>query len=68
MPVHRVLEIQRKYGDLHDVIPKLVNEVGQVGAGRLLGISPATVNGWLKVNGYILKRQYIRTSREGIVK
>lgn len=60
MPIFRVREVQKKYGDLHRVIPRLVNEQGQVNTAKLLGLSPATISKWLKDNGYIRVSQYIR--------
>ncbi|HUN08366.1 MAG TPA: helix-turn-helix domain-containing protein [Aggregatilineales bacterium] len=69
MPVHRIKHLETSYGDLHQVIPELVNQYGQHEAARKLGISSATVNRWLKTNGYKPKRmrlvKYIRESQEG---
>lgn len=46
----KALEAER--GDLHKVIPPLVNTHGQTEAARILRISPATVSTWLKANHY----------------
>lgn len=62
MPMYRVREIQKKYGDLHNVIPKLVNAKGQSAAGKELGLSSATINLWLKNHGYKKVIQYVRES------
>lgn len=50
----RLLEIERERGDLHMVIPALLNECNglqRVAAARL-GVSPATISYWLKKHGY----------------
>lgn len=56
----RLRDIERERGDLHQIIPHLVNEQGQHATARQLGVSVSTINNWLMRNGYILKRQYIR--------
>ena len=45
-------------GDLHHVIPPRANEVGAAETARELGLSPATVSTWLKVNGYRMVIRY----------
>jgi transposase-like protein len=69
MPLLRIKHLETSLGDLHQVIPELVNQYGQHEAGRKLGISSATVNRWLKANGYKPKRmrlmKYIREVQEG---
>ena len=46
-----VRDLERKYGDLHKVIPALVNEHGQDGAARRLGMNPSTLTSRLKALG-----------------
>lgn len=53
--------VESEKGDLHEIIPRLVNQKGQRQAGIELGLSAATINSWLKRNGYIKKIQYIRS-------
>ena len=64
MPKRVLKQLEATLGDLHQVIPNLVNEYGQHEAARKLGISSASVNRWLKANGYRPKRmrlvKYIR--------
>ena len=62
--MYRVKGLQQKYGDLHRVIPRLVNEGGQLKAAKVLGLSPATINKWLKDNGYQKRIQYIHVESE----
>ena len=57
--ISRIVEMT---GNLHEVIPPIVNRVGQHEAAHQLGVSPFTINRWLKQNGYVLKRQYVRES------
>lgn len=54
---HKLGKVEQQFGNLHDVIPKLVNEKGQHGAGQELGVSGSTINKWLRDNGY---RQVVR--------
>ncbi len=55
----RVLE--EKYGDLHKVIPKLVNELGQKGAADALGTSQSFISMWLSANHYEQFIEYRQT-------
>lgn len=57
---YRILELEQKYGDLHKVIPEMVNKHGQNTTGERLGVSASTINLWLKHNGYRLRKQYVR--------
>ncbi len=59
--ISRIVEMR---GNLHDVIPPMVNQLGQHQAAHQLGVSPFTINRWLRQNGYVLKRQYVRESEE----
>lgn len=49
---HKLREAERLEGDLHRVIPKLVNQGGQALAAQVLKVSQATISTWLKQNGY----------------
>ena len=62
MPVQRIKNLEKQRGNLHDVIPNLVKQHGQVGAGQKLGVSAATINRWLKGHGYVYRRvsDYVR--------
>lgn len=44
--------------DLEKEIPRLVNEMGQDGAARQLGVSQFTISTWLKANGYQMRIVY----------
>lgn len=57
---YRIKELESRLGNLHEVIPQLVNLHGQAEAARLLGLSQTTVSQWLKVNGYRQKIEYVR--------
>lgn len=60
----RLTELEDQYGNLHKVIPPLVNEVGQAETARRLGVSQATISVWLKANGYESKTVYERPEIE----
>lgn len=57
---YKLRDLESQYGDLHKVIPKLVNQGGQQFAAFQLGVSISTVSTWLKDNGYIQKVEYVR--------
>lgn len=59
----RLAALEQKRGDLHQVIPRLVNAHGQAETARRLGVSVSTINNWLMRNGYVLKRQYVRENQ-----
>lgn len=64
MPAYRMKELEQKHGSLHQVIPPLVNQHGQFKTGQMLGVCSASINRWLKMNGYVLKMQYVRRESE----
>jgi hypothetical protein len=45
-------DLEAQYGDLHKVIPPLVNLGGQKYAAHQLGTTQATISNWLKNHGY----------------
>lgn len=50
---HQLKEVERMRGKpLDQDIPALVNERGQLHAALVLGVSQATISGWLKSNGF----------------
>jgi len=55
---HRLREVEKRLGDLHGVIPGLVNQHGQAETARKLGVSQGTVSRWLRVNGYVVTYTY----------
>lgn len=55
---YRVRELEAEHGDLHKVIPPLVNKNGQGEAARELGVSQFTISKWLKDNGYERRTVY----------
>lgn len=56
----RIKTVERNKGNLSELIPKMVNERGQVATAKALGLSPATINLWLKRNGYVKRIQYVK--------
>lgn len=61
-------ELERLYGDLDYVIPRLASEQGQEGAARTLSTKDITVkqswvNRWLRNNGYKIKRVYVKKEK-----
>lgn len=58
---YRLVEIQEAQGDLHELIPRLVNEFGsQRAAADYLGVSQFTISTWLRSNGYVSKTVYYK--------
>lgn len=55
---YRVRDLEAQHGDLHQVIPPLVNKNGQAEAARELGVSQFTISRWLKDNGYERRTVY----------
>jgi len=64
MPMYRIKQLQESKGDLHQVIPPLVNKYGQSKSAQMLGICSATINRWLKENGYRKKIVYFKKEAE----
>lgn len=60
---HKLKELERVHGDLHAVIPQLVNCGGQAHAAYQLGTTVKTISTWLSMNGYA---QVIRYERRGV--
>ena len=61
---YKIPELERQHGNLHAVIPRMVNKYGQAETARRLGVSQFTVSRWLSSNGYVLKRLYIRADQQ----
>jgi hypothetical protein len=64
---NKLRELEQKHGDLHKVIPHLVNEHDQRKAAEILGVSTATISTWLKNNGYLPHIEYVRKSEQHAV-
>lgn len=61
MPAPGKMKELAKRGDPALLIPAAVNKHGnQAAAAKELGLSPTTVNQWLKNNGYELRRIWVR--------
>lgn len=56
----KITQLKAKFGDLHSVIPRMVEQFGQEEAGKKLGLSETTVNHWLRDNGYKKVIRYVR--------
>jgi len=53
-------DLERDYGDLEKIIPRLVNEGGQAFAAFQLNTTQATISNWLKHNGYVKKTEWVK--------
>ena len=51
--------LEAEQGDLHKIIPKLVNDGGQAYAAHQLNTTQATISRWLKTNGYSVKTFWV---------
>jgi len=49
---HVLRDLESQYGDLHKIIPPLVNTGGQAYAANQLNTTQSTISNWLKANGY----------------
>lgn len=57
-------DLEQLYGDLHEIIPSLVNQGGQTFAAFQLNTTQATISNWLKHNGYTKKTEWVK---EGVL-
>lgn len=57
---HKIPELERQHGDLHAVIPPMVNQFDQAYTANQLATSQATVSRWLKNNGYCKKVTWVK--------
>ena len=55
-----IKDLEKEYGNLEEIIPKLVNEGGQTYAAFQLGTTATTISKWLKAHGYIQKTEWIK--------
>lgn len=51
-------DLESQYGDLHKIIPPLVNTGGQAYAANQLNTTQATISNWLRENGYFKRVTY----------
>lgn len=52
--------------DVATLIPRVVNEMGsQKDAAKKLNVSEMTISNWLKNNGYVVKKQWIKSAERG---
>jgi hypothetical protein len=57
---YKLKEVEKLHGNLHEIIPQLVNIGGQSHAASVLGTSQATIARWLSMNGYAQVIRYER--------
>ena len=60
MPFRLIKKLEQERGNLHAVIPQMVEQYGQIRAGQMLGVSAATISKWLISNGYRRRVKYER--------
>lgn len=53
-------DLESQYGNLEEIIPKLVNQGGQEFAAFQLNTTQNTISNWLKHNGYIKKTEWVK--------
>lgn len=54
--------LEKEYGDLNEVIPRLATELGQEKAARRLSVKQSWLSLWLRTNGYVKVTQYVKES------
>lgn len=64
-------ELERLYGDLDHVIPRLASEQGQDGAARTLStekviVRQSWVSRWLRDNGYVQRVNYVKKGETNV--
>jgi hypothetical protein len=59
---HRIEELEKEFGEKPDtLIPRVVNEKSsQKAAARELNVAESTVSLWLRQNGYVAKKQWVK--------
>ena len=57
---YKAVQLEKQYGDLHLLIPPMVNMHGQAFVAQSLGVSQYFISNWLKQNGYVMGITYIR--------
>lgn len=57
---YKLRELEQKHGDLHKVIPPLVNTSGQGKTAQALETTQATISNWLKANHYRKHITYVQ--------
>lgn len=60
---YKIQQLEKEYGDLNHVIPKLVGTGGQKYAAFQLNVSGATISRWLKDNGYTKKIIWVKVEK-----
>lgn len=63
MPSIKMQRLEETHGDLELIIPKMVNEHGQVKTSVILGVTPSTISRWLSTNGYEKKAKWVKTGK-----
>lgn len=58
-----IQDLEKEYGDLEAIIPKLVNQGGQTFAAFQLDTTPTTISRWLKANGYVQQVTYVKRDK-----
>lgn len=53
-------DLETQYGNLEEIIPKLVNQGGQAFAAFQLNTTQNTISLWLKEHGYTKKTEWIK--------
>lgn len=55
-----IKQLEQQYGDLNQIIPKLVNQGGQKFAAFQLGTTQINISRWLKDNGYKQEIKWVK--------
>lgn len=61
-PAKKIQELELRYGNLHDLIPKRVSEVGQKRTAEEIGVRQSFISDWLRANGYFFRIVWERKS------
>lgn len=54
--------LKERHGNLHDVIPRMVSEHGQLNTSQQLNVSQNWISRWLAKNGYVKHVAWVRNA------
>jgi hypothetical protein len=55
-----IRDLESQYGNLEEIIPKLVNQGGQTFAAFQLNTTATTISKWLKEHDYVQKVEWVK--------
>lgn len=53
-----------QHGDLHQIIPQMATDMGQIETAQKLGVTQNWVSRWLRKNGYEMKIIWVKKEQK----